>query len=147
MITLSEGHGIRWRGETRNIDSSADQRGERLRIAARLDKTKIASGLHIEAAHRLDAEIMRIAPDPADADLLAFDVFRFFYIAAGDQRLGHGVFDATDEHHVRRALHVSAHVTDASGERHICIAAQQSCRNDPGRSDEYQLKVNIVFLE
>jgi hypothetical protein len=39
------------------------------------------------------------------------------------------------------------YIADASSERHIRITTQQSCRNDPGRSDEYQFKVNVVFFE
>ena len=126
---------------------SADERRKSLGIAAGLNELNIATGVHAEAAQRLDGKIVRVAADPAHADLLAFEIFRFFDIAAGHQGLSHGVFDSADEHDVCGTADISSDISDPAGHRHLRVAAQQSRGHDSRRRNKNQTEIEIVLLE
>ena len=68
-------------------------------------------------------------------------------IAAGDERLSHGIFDAADEDHVGRASHIS--ITLPMPPVMVISASPPSKRrgHDARRSDKDEIKIDIIFLE
>ena len=90
---------------------------------------------------------MRVPADAAHTDPFALQILRSLDIATSDQRLGHDVFDAAGENHVRRPFYVSSHVTNAAGYGHFGVAAQQRRRDDARRGNKDQIEVDVVFLE
>ena len=115
-----------------DFQGAAHQGREGFRIAAGLQKTVVAVGLHVVPAQRLNGEIMRVAADAADADPFALQILRLFDIAAGDQGLGHDIFHPADENHIGGALHIGRDIADAAGHGHLGIAAEQR-RGDDAR--------------
>jgi hypothetical protein len=69
---LRDSFGVRRGQQRRGIDPAREQRAQGFRVSPGLDKKDILFRIHPGAAESLDAEIMRIAADPRDADFLAF---------------------------------------------------------------------------
>ena len=90
---------------------------------------------------------MGVAADSAHGDPFALDVLGFLDVAARDDALGHDVFDPADKHQVGRSLDVTAHVADAPGQCHFCIATEYRRRDHTRRCDEDELVIKVVFLE
>jgi hypothetical protein len=71
---------------------------------------------------------MGVAADPAHADFLSFEIFWFFDISSGHQRLSHGVFHAADKHDVSGTPDISGDISDSAGHCHLRVTAQQRRR-------------------
>ncbi len=124
MITFGERLGIRRRGESRHFDLFTQQGRQALGIPSALEKTEIAAWFHARAPERLNREIVGVAADAADGDLLPLNILRPLDISPRKDALRHDVFHAAYKDQVGGSLDIGADVTHPTGQGHLRIAAQ-----------------------
>ena len=75
VVSFGDGQRVGGRGQIGHVNRAADEGREGLGVAAGLNEIKRRVGrIHAETPQRLNRKVVRVAADPADADLFAAQI-------------------------------------------------------------------------